>query len=248
MILTSKNNPLVKETATLKDKKGRKELGLFLVEGIKMTREALKSGLEVERIFLSETCKEKDFPVEKTVVVSDEVMKHLCDEKTPQGVLCRVKIPVKKTESPKSTCLILDGVADPSNVGAIIRTANASGYKEIYMTPDCADAYAPKSVRASMSGVFFTEIYTISREEIPAVMQGIPVLVADMGGKNVFAYAPPEKFALVIGNEGRGVSTEVRGLATDVIKIPMRETQESLNASVSAGILMYLLKKRDFLE
>ena len=239
MILTSKNNPLVKETATLKDKKGRKELGLFLVEGIKMTREALKSGLEVERIFLSETCKEKDFPVEKTVVVSDEVMKHLCDEKTPQGVLCRVKIPVKKTESPKNACLILDGVADPSNVGAIIRTANASGYKEIYMTPDCADAYAPKSVRASMSGVFFTEIYTISREEIPAVMQGAPILVAD---------APPEKFALVIGNEGRGVSAEIRGLATDVIKIPMRETQESLNASVSAGILMYLLKKRDFLE
>lgn len=248
MILTSKNNPLVKETATLKDKKGRKASNLFLVEGVKMTREALASGLEVERIFLSETYKEKSFPAEKTVVVSEEIMKYLCDEKTPQGVLCRVKIPSRKAEAPKSACLILDGVADPANVGAIIRTANASGYKKIYMTPDCADAYAPKSVRASMSGIFFTEIYTVLREEIPMLMQGVSVLVADMGGKNVFTYAPPEKFALVIGNEGRGVSSELRALANDVVKIPMRETQESLNASVSAGILMYLLKKQCFLE
>ena len=74
------------------------------------------------------------------------------------------------------------------------------------------------------------------------------LLIADMNGENVFSYSAPDKFALVIGNEANGVSEEMRAAAKIAVKIPMRETQESLNASVSAGILMYLLKKQTFLE
>lgn len=243
MILTSKNNPLIKETASLKDKKGRKQTGLFLVEGVKMLRECLQSELEIERVFLSEEYAD-ELPVEesKVIRVSQDVFRFLSDEKTPQGVLCLVKIPQTALAAPTASCLILDGVADPGNMGAIIRTANAAGYKEIYLVDGCADAYAPKSVRASMSGIFFTKLYTGSREDILAAMQGVPVIVADMHGESAFAFAAPDTFALVIGNEANGVSSQMRAAAKYTVKIPMEQTQESLNAAVSAGILMYVLK------
>lgn len=250
MILTSKNNPLIKETAALKEKKGRREQGLFLVEGVKMARECLQSGYETERIFLSE-CYDGDRAwldgiEDKIVRVSDEVLKFLSDEKTPQGVVCRVKIPRSPLQAPTKSCLILDGVSDPANVGAIIRTANAAGYREIYLTRECADPYAPKSVRASMSGVFFVKLYTGERAEILSAMQETPLVVADMSGENAFTFTPPERFALVIGNEANGVSEAMRQAAEKSVKIPMESTQESLNAAVSAGILMYLLKKNIF--
>lgn len=246
MILTSKNNPLVKETASLKEKKGRRELGLFLVEGVKMARECQNSGFEIERIFLSENFENKELDESKVVRVSNDVLKTLSDEKTPQGVICRVKIPQKTLEKPTGKCLILDGVSDPGNMGAIIRTANAAGYNEIYLTPDCTDPYSPKSVRASMSGIFFTKLYFGTREEIVDALKGIAVYVADMNGENIFSIQPPEKYALAIGNEGNGISEEIFNAASKTLRIPMRETQESLNASVAAGISMYLLSKTEF--
>ena len=247
MILTSRNNPLIKETAALKEKKARKELGLFLVEGRKMAIECHKSGYEVERVFLSESYSgENPFDDGLSVRVSDDVFRYLSDEKTPQGILCRVRIPNTELAPPTGRCLLLDGVADPGNVGAILRTANAAGYSQVYLTQDCADPFAPKSVRSSMSGVFFTKIYRGERAEILSVLSEIPVLVADMGGGNVFSFTPPKAFALVIGNEANGVSEAVRSRATYTVKIPMQETQESLNAAVSAGIIMYVLNRDVF--
>ncbi len=247
MILTSKNNPLIKETALLKEKKGRKQTGLFLVEGIKMARELLKSNFEVERVFLAESFTDiLPFAEEKTVRVSDEVCRFLSDEKTPQGVLCRVKIPTHTVEAPKASCLFLDGVSDPGNLGTIVRTANAAGYNEIYLSENCADPYSPKSVRASMSGIFFTKLYLGTREEILSALDGTPLIAADMHGENAFSFNAPEKFALAIGNEANGISAETFAKASFTVKIPMRETQESLNAAVSAGILMYQLKKSEF--
>ncbi len=250
MILTSKNNPLVKETAALKEKKGRKEHGLFLVEGAKMVRECLKSAFEIERVFLTESYDEDIAWLgglsDKITVVSDSVFRLLSDEKTPQGILCRVKIPVFGVQSPEGNCLFLDGVADPGNVGTIIRTANAAGYNEIYLTRACADPYSPKSVRASMSGVFFTKLYLGEREELLDVLKDTPILAADMDGENVFSFQPPEKYAIAIGNEANGISKETFSRATHTVRIPMAATQESLNAAVSAGIIMYVLAKNQF--
>ena len=249
MILTSKNNPLIKETAALKEKKARKELGLFLVEGRKMAVECQKSDFEIERVFVAESYDgEVEFPEEQIVRVSDDVFRHLSDEKTPQGILCRVRIPERPLEAPKGKCLLLDGVADPGNLGTILRTANAAGYTEAYLTKECADPYSPKSVRSSMSGVFFTKIYRAERAEILSVLKKTPILIADMGGSNVFSYTPPKQFALVIGNEANGVSDEVKNAAFHTVKIPMQETQESLNAAISAGIIMYVLQKDVFSE
>lgn len=244
MILTSKNNPLIKETAALKDKKGRKEQGLFLVEGRKMAIECQKSRFVVERVFVAESyAGENPFSGEITVRVSDDVFRFLSDEKTPQGILCRVRIPDTGLLAPKGRCLFLDGVADPGNVGTILRTANAAGYDRVYLTNECADPFSPKSVRASMSGVFFTEICRGDRAEILSLLDGFPIVIADMGGVDVFSFDPPKEFALVIGSEANGVSDEVKNAAAHTVKIPMRNTQESLNAAISAGIIMYVLQK-----
>lgn len=251
MIITSKNNPLVKETAALKEKKGRKQLGAFLVEGRKMAEECLSGGMTVEKIFVIDGVS-LPFPVDedKLVIVSQDVMRHLSDEKTPQGVLCRVKTPVHSLCAPKGNCLFLDGVADPGNMGAIIRTANAAGYDELYLTRECTDPFSPKSVRASMSGVFFTKLYIADRADILSVLKeaDVSLVVADMGGVNVFSFTPPKQFALVIGNEANGISDEVRSAARHTVKIPMRATQESLNAAVAAGISMYALAKEKMIE
>ena len=247
MILTSKNNPLIKETASLKEKKGRKELGLFLVEGRKMVAECQKSPIEIERVFVSESyAGEVPFDEGQIVRVSDDVFRFLSDEKTPQGILCRARIPQDGILPPKGKCLFLDGVADPGNVGAILRTANAAGYSQVYLSAECADPYAPKSVRASMSGLFFTKLCRGTRADILSALKGTPVIVADMDGKNVFTFASPKDFTLAIGNEANGISDETQAIATHTVKIPMEATQESLNAAVSAGIIMYVLIKDKF--
>ena len=136
---------------------------------------------------------------------------------------------------------MLDCLQDPGNLGTVIRTANAAGYSEIYLI-NCTDPFSPKAVRASMSGIFFVDLFFGSKEEILQVLDGVPVICADMDGKDIFSFVPPEKFCLCIGNEGNGISGEVFEKANYTVKIPMRETCESLNAAVSAGIAMYVLK------
>ena len=243
MIIVSKNNPVVKSLSSLKEKKFRKESGTFLVEGGKMVSECAASGLEIVRLAVREdyTGKLPDLPV---VVLGEDAFKAISDEKTPQGIAAEVRIPEYLVKPPKKSCLLLDGVADPANVGAIIRTAVAAGYEELYLA-DCADPYSPKSVRSSMSGVFFAKLMQGTREEILEALKGVPMVAADMSGEDVFKFMPPEKFCLCIGNEGNGLSDSVRSRAKYTVKIPMGVHTESLNAAVSAGIIMYQLTLRN---
>ena len=242
MVIVSKNNPLVKELSALKEKKFREKSGTFLVEGEKMVRECVQSGMKIRRIIVREGYEGETFGLD-TVTLGSDAFKCVCDEKTPQGSAAEVEIPKHVLTAPKNACIVLDGVSDPANVGAVIRTAVAADYTEIYCI-SCADPYSPKSVRASMSGVFFAKIMRGSREEVLSVLKGTPLIAADMAGENVFEFSAPERFALCIGNEGNGLSEEVFSRAKHTVKIPMGAHTESLNAAVSAGILMYQLKLR----
>ncbi|MDE6059226.1 MAG: RNA methyltransferase [Clostridia bacterium] len=246
MVIVSKNNPLVKELSSLKEKKFREKSGSFLVEGEKMVRECVHSGLNIRRIIVRENYAGDTYFL-PTVTFGEDAFRAICDEKTPQSIAAEVEIPVYKLQLPEKSCIVLDGVADPANVGAIIRTAVAAGYTELYCI-NCADPYSPKSVRASMSGVFFARIMRGGREEILSVLNETPLIAADMDGENVFAFTPPERFALCIGNEGNGLSNEIFSRAAHTVKIPMGTHTESLNAAVSAGILMYQLKKTEMLK
>lgn len=241
MIITSKSNPLVKSISSLSDKKFRKLNGLYMVEGVKPVRECLSSGAEITKIVCTA---ENESSFDGATVVSEEVFKSLSTEKTPQGVLAVVKIPKTTLKAPENNCLLLDNIQDPGNLGTIIRTANAAGYTEIYQI-NCTDAYSPKAVRASMSGIFFVNLYSGSVEEVLSAISGVPIICADMDGEDIFTFAAPEKFCLCIGNEGGGISEKVLSSAAYTVKIPMRATCESLNAAVSAGIAMYALKTKN---
>ena len=238
MIITSKSNPIIKTLSSLSDKKFRKQLGLYLVEGIKPVKECIQAGCEIERIVCTP---ENESLFNGATVVSDVVFKSISSEKTPQGAIAVVKIPQRQLMPPQKSCLLLDCLQDPGNLGTVIRTANAAGYSEIYLI-NCTDPYSPKAVRASMSGIFFVKLFSDTREEILKTLEGVPIICADMQGENVFEFVPPEKFCLCIGNEGGGISQEVFKKAAHTVKIPMSETCESLNAAVSAGIAMYALK------
>ena len=242
MIILSRQNPLVKELASLKEKKGRRRTGTFLVEGHKMVREAVASGMDVVRLILREDYAGETYGL-PAVLLGRDAFAAVCDEKTPQGIAAEVVIPERSVQPPQGRCLLLDGLQDPANVGAILRTAVAAGYEDVYLA-GCADPFSPKSVRASMSGVFFARIMQGTQEEILSAIAGLPVITADMGGEDVFSYAAPEKFCLAVGSEGSGLSALVRGRADVTVCIPMDARTESLNAAVSAGILMYALRTK----
>ena len=219
--------------------KFRKQYNQYVVEGIKPVRECIDAGCEIEKIICVEGL-ESGF--EGATVVTESVFKSISSEKTPQGVLAVVKIPQFNLKPPEKACLLLDCLQDPGNLGTVIRTANAAGYDEIYLI-NCTDPYSPKAVRASMSGIFFVNIYQGTREEILKALEGVPLVCADMNGENIFEFKAPKHFCLCIGNEGSGISNEIKERASYTVKIPMRDTCESLNAAVSAGIAMYALRK-----
>lgn len=238
MIISSKSNPLIKKISSLAEKKYRKQYGLFIVESVKAVEECLSAGMEIETIVCTDGLSAK-YP--NAVVVTDELFERISTEKSPQGVLAAVKLPQNTTEAPQDSCLLLDRLQDPGNIGTIIRTANAAGYTDIYLV-NCADAYSPKAVRASMGGVFYVRLHECGYTEAFGALKGVPIICADMDGEDIFSFNAPEKFCLCIGNEGGGVSGEVRERAEYTVKIPMRETCESLNAGVSAAVAMYVLK------
>lgn len=242
MIILSRQNPLVKELASLKEKKGRRRTGTFLVEGHKMVREAVTSGMDVVRLILREDYAGETYGL-PAVRLGQDAFAAVCDEKTPQGIAAEVAIPLRSVQPPQGRCLLLDGLQDPANVGAIIRTAVAAGYEDVYLA-GCADPFSPKSVRASMSGVFFARIMQGTQEEILSAIAGMSVIAADMGGEDVFSYVAPEMFCLAVGSEGSGLSALVRSRADVTVRIPMDARTESLNAAVSAGILMYALRTK----
>ena len=243
-MITSKQNSLIKEIRSLADKKFRDKLNLYVVEGNKIVSEALLLNLPVKVVVGTERgLNTVNTNGVKFECVTEEVFSSISAEKSPQGVLAVIEKPSEQLTAPKGCALFLDGVADPANVGAIIRTAAAAGYNTIYTTESCADPFSPKATRCSMSGVFRVKIARGKAEDILSIVN-LPIYVADMCGENVFTHTPSEDFCLVIGNEGHGVSQLVKEKADFTVSIPMDNGVESLNAAVSAGLLMYGLKNR----
>lgn len=244
MVIVSRSNPQVKELASLKEKKYREQSGAFLVEGEKMVRECIASGMNVRRLIVREDREGETYGL-PAIVLGADAFRAATDTISPQGIAAEVELPRCAVRPPRKNCIFLDGVSDPSNVGAIVRTAVAAGYEELYLA-DCADPFSPKSVRASMSGVFYARLMRGDRETLLSALEGVALIAADMEGENIFSFTPPKQFALCIGNEGNGLSRAVFARATHRVRIPMDARTESLNAAVSAGIMMYQLNQKTF--
>lgn len=239
-MITSTDNSTIKQIKKLKDKKYRDEQGLYIVEGQKLVADAIRLNAPICHIVTTE---QKQLDVYEAIVVSNQVFETLSDTVSSQGILATVKLPCTDVKAPIGNSVILEDVQDPSNVGAIMRTAAACGYTDVYLTKNCADAFSPKSIRSAMSAHFVCKIHVGDIEEIiSAVKKDSKLFVADMHGENVFALSQkPNKHCLLVGNEGNGVSRFALKNADFVISLPMKNNFESLNAAVSCGILMFML-------
>jgi TrmH family RNA methyltransferase len=243
--ITSLKNPKVAAWKALKDRKGRRESGCFLVEGRKMVEEALASAFDVETVLVQEGV---SFPDGLTMPVYElpaHVLAAVCDTKTPQGIAAVVRM--KEQSALGKHIVVLDGVQDPGNVGTIIRTADAAGLNGVLLSNQCADVFSPKVLRATMGSIFRMNLRTT--DDLPGELtklreKGYSILSSQLDGTPFYERQDvAERFALIIGNEGNGVSEQVQQTATHRVRLPMRGGAESLNAAIAAAIMMYELMR-----
>ncbi len=220
--------------------------GKTLVESPKIIAEMQSLGL-CETIFIADANRFVDVVTRAqcdVYEISDSVAKHLAQTETTTGIFAIVRLP-QHTDAYGEKVVILDGIQDPSNFGAICRSAAAFGYNTIVAINSCY-AYSPKVVRTSMGTVFRLNIVEdMSYDDIEMYTKSheIELICCDMTGISIENSRPKSsKFGIIIGSEGRGVSARMRSIATTTISVPMTNGVESLNASVSAGIIMFYLK------
>lgn len=243
MIYTSKQNKIIKEIASLKDKKYRKLYNCYITEGLKTVNEAILYKMPIRCIVSTSINLKKisknDYPI---LEVSEEVFSYISDETNPQGVLAIISTPSLNLQKPKGNALLLEGVSDPGNLGTIIRSAVAFGYNDIYLV-NTVDPYNSKTVRSSMSGIFFTNLYKGELDEVLECLNDCTIIVADMNGEDLEDYTINSKHCICMGNEANGISIELKKRANKILKIKMSEYSESLNVAVACAIMMYKLKK-----
>ncbi len=245
--LTSLKNPKVLAWKSLKDKKGREEQQAFLVEGVRMVREALSSSFQVKALLLREDfVPDFSLPAEiPAYLLPAHVFQAVCDTKTPQGIAAVLSLQAR--EASGTRLLALDGVQDPGNVGTIIRTADAAGFDGVLFSPDCADLFSPKVLRSTMGSIFrlgFSFPQSLPEALTNLKKDGFSVISSQLDGDPFYDRKDvASSYVLIIGNEGNGVSGPVKAVATHRLCLPMRGGAESLNAAVAAGIMMYDLTR-----
>ncbi len=250
--ISSVQNPLIKTVTSLHRKKNRKETGLFIIEGLKGTEDAIKYGLEIVYIFLGLALKEKAgvFPQGITYLADEKVLKKISTTDTPCEVLTVAKQPewglkdVMKDENP--LIVVLENIKDPGNLGTIIRTAKAAGISGIILAGDSVDIFNPKTVRATAANlwkipVIYFENKDILRQELLKYkdFQFIATVVSGENTKNYFEVDYKIPSILLFGSEAEGISGELAAQSDINVKIPMSSEVESLNLSISAGIVFY---------
>ena len=243
-IITSKANSVVKNAKKLHQKKYRKSS--YLIEGWHLFEEAVQAGARIEKIFALAEHGEKltDYP--QAVFVTEEILLDLSDSQTPQGIVAIVQ--KEEEQMPDLTSgkyLFLEDVQDPGNVGTMIRTADAAGFSGVVVSSKSADIYSLKTLRSMQGSHFHVPIYRmpvgIFVEE--AKKGDLPILATTLSqeSKDYRELARLENFAMVMGNEGQGISPFMVEQADQLVHISMKGQAESLNVAVAAGILMFYL-------
>lgn len=251
-MITSASNQQIKHIVQLQKKaKLRSELGQFVIEGIKMYREIPKDCIVstyVSETFYSEKMLNNDIGVEKYEIVSDKIFGEISETVTPQGIMAIVRQPKYDFDDiinkDNATLLFLDNLRDPGNLGTIIRTAEGAGIDGVVLSKESVDIYNPKVIRSTMGAIYRVpfiyedNLATKLREKYK--VNGFELYVAHLEGASEYTKVEyPRKTGIIIGNEANGVSKEVVDVADCMIKIPMEGQVESLNAAISAALIIY---------
>lgn len=235
-----------KKLRKLTQKKYREESRLFVVEGTRAVADAAQSNALTEILVTARYAALHDLPQTDIPVytVEDKLLCELCDTRSPQGIAGIARY-VHHDGAPQNAgfYLFLDDLADPGNLGTILRTADAVACDGVILTADTVELYNPKTVRATMGSLFHLPIYRVSDKE-RALKQlkslGCPVIASALDGAVDYRHAGlDQNCVIVVGNEAHGVCDLVLDLSDHRVKIPMPGRSESLNAAVAAALLLY---------
>ena len=252
-VISSKDNEFIKHVKKLKDKKYRDINQEFVIEGIKLIREAIEENADIKQIIICDNCLNSDvIPKElmyeiakyECVYVTEKIFRTITDVNTPQGLLAIIGRNSTENEINYNQDIIvaLDDIQDPGNLGTILRTVDSIGLNQILVSKGTADCYNPKVVRSTMGAIFRIKI--IECDNLTTTLQEAryhqyKVIVTSLQTENSVYDIKYNKKVVVMGNEANGVSAEIQNLADEKIKIPMLGKTESLNASVATGIVLY---------
>lgn len=258
--ITSRQNRTVREAAALaRDGDKRRQERRFLCEGARLCRDAVLSGAEVESCFFTEQARERYREYLEPVLsacgesylIEEHVAGLLSSTKTSQGIFCVCGWPstLRSDTSaglvPGKSCLVLENLQDPGNLGTVLRTAEALGISQVFLLGECCDPLSPKVLRASMGAVFRA---ALTEERSPARLAELlkqygyelHAAVPDHSARQVTEIDFSKGLhAVFIGNEGNGLTAETIALCHDTVTIPMAGRAESLNASAAATILLW---------
>ena len=239
--ITSLKNEKILELTKLHDKKNIKDIAL--VESEKIVLEMLKNNrvraLYIEDRFVG-LAEKYGVP---TYIITKDISKKISGVVTPSGIFATVSIEKVYHDG---NYLVLENLQDPTNMGALFRSALASGYKKVILI-DSVCPYLPKVTRGSMGYNFKLDITEFKIDDFVryAKSNNLYLICGDLKGEDVFSFRPRSMpYGIVIGNEGNGISSTMQNICTDVVTIPMQNQVESLNASVSGSILMYVLNQK----
>lgn len=252
-VISSKENEFIKHIKKLKDKKYRDINKEFIVEGIKLIKEAIEEKAEIKQIVICDNCQNTDIiPKElmyeiakyECIYVTEKIFNSITDVNTPQGILAIIGRNNEETQIDYTQDIIvaLDDIQDPGNLGTILRTADSIGLNQILVSKGTADSYNPKVVRSTMGAIFRVKI--IECEDLEKTLKEVKkqkyeLVITSLQTRNSIYDIKYNKKVIVIGNEGNGVSKRIQDMADVKVKIPMIGKTESLNASVATGIVLY---------
>ena len=245
--MLSKNQ--IKLIKSLETKKNRKREGLFVAEGPKVVGDLLRAGYQPHSIYATPQCSLFNA---KCSTVTDDELHRISFLQHPQEVLAIFHIPtppqtIDIRPQTSALSLALDGVQDPGNVGTIIRIADWFGITQIFCSPDTADVYNPKVVQATMGSLAHVSITYC--DLVPLLREAnVPVYGTLLDGQDIYQQPLSAEGIIVMGNEGNGISPEVRQLVTNKLLIPNfnnnTETAESLNVAIATAITCSEFRRR----
>ena len=241
MMFNKITNAQIKHVRFLQQKKYRQKYNQFIVEGIKSVDEFLKSTLNCVGVYGNELVLERfqsEIEREKCFYTNNKQLAQITGLKSAQEVLAIFEKPLLgEVDLEANVVLALDDIRDPGNLGTIIRTADWFGHKEIVCSSSSVDCYNSKVIQASMGSLSRMKVHYLDLKHFIEKNSTHSVVVADMSGTNYKEFTW-DKNILVIGNEGSGVSDELRALMKAQVSIPRKGQAESLNAAISAAILL----------
>ena len=250
-MITSTNNQRIKNIIALQTRRrARQKSNSVVIEGYRLVQDAVQAGVKIDELYYTETYAQTNDAVSlmdrvsrtgaQVVAVDDRVMQAISDTETPQGILAVLPTPEVALPESVSFALVVDRVADPGNLGTILRTAAAAGVDVVYLAPGTVDPYNPKVLRGGMGAHFRVPLRQLSWEGIRAELSQCVIFLADIdSGSPHFAVDWLQPCALIVSGEAHGPGEDALRVAHARITIPMPGRTESLNAAIAAAVCLF---------